>query len=481
MSEYYGGPVKLLMTFFTECDILLYSLVKAKVFSMSDMNLLFSRMIGTLAVILMIAAFIGSSDVISRWMRKQQNHWKYVVLSGLVGGIFGIYGNISGFELNGAVISVRDIGPMLSGFLGGPVSGLIAGLIAGLHRLTLGGITAEACVVATTCIGIMCGLISKWRHDFIQKPHGALIVSVLMEAFHLCVVLIMVKPFETAYGIVRMIALPFIAVNAIGFVLMISIKLYTERQRNLVLERNRLQSELKVASVIQHSLLPDISKDYPDREELDVSALMEAAKEVGGDFYDVFFVDKDRVAFLIGDVSGKGVPAALFMANAKITLQNCIRDIPELSSAVTTANNALCARNEADMFVTLWVGVLDLESGEITYVNAGHNPPIMVTKDGADYLKTKSGFVLAGMEDIVYKEHKLTLGKGDTLYLYTDGVTEAENEKKELYGEERLLACFSKPEASAEEFVEAVRSSVAEFVDRHSQFDDMTMLCFKYQ
>lgn len=449
---------------------------------MNEMNILFSKMIGTLAVILMIAAFIGGSDIISKWMGKEHSRKKYAVVSGIVGGAFGIYGNISGFDLNGAVVSVRDIGPMLAGFIGGPIGGIIAGLIAGIHRLTLGGITANACVVATCCIGLFCGIISKINHNFLIKPYWALLISASMEAFHLGVVLIMVKPFETAYGIVSQIALPFIAVNSLGFVMMSSIMTYTERQRNLTLERNRLKSELEVANVIQHSLLPDITEDYPGRSELDVSASMEAAKEVGGDFYDIFFVDKDRIAFVIGDVSGKGIPAALFMANSKITLQNCIRDNPKLSNAVALANNALCARNEAEMFVTIWVGILDLKSGEVTYVNAGHNPPITVIDGKAEFLKTKSGFVLAGMEDIPYKEHSIKLNKGDLMYLYTDGVSEAENVKRELFGNDRLLSCLENTDdVSAEQIVKNITQSVNEFVDGHSQFDDMTMLCFKLQ
>lgn len=449
---------------------------------MNEMNILFSKMISTLAVILMIAAFIGSSDIISKWIDKKHSHIKYAVLSGLIGGVFGIYGNISGFELNGAVVSVRDIGPMLAGFIGGPIGGLIAGLIAGVHRLTLGGITAHACVVATCCIGLMCGIISKIKHDFIVKPYWALLVSAAMEAFHLGVVLLMVKPFETAYDIVRQIAFPFIAINALGFVMMTSIMTYTERQRNLALERSRLKSELEVANVIQHSLLPNITEDYPGRSEIDVSASMVAAKEVGGDFYDIFFVDKDRIVFLIGDVSGKGVPAALFMANAKITLQNCIRDISKLSTAVEAANNALCSGNEAEMFVTLWVGILDLQSGELNYVNAGHNSPIIVTDEKAEYLNTRGNFVLAGMEDMLYKENKLKLNKGDMIYLYTDGVTEAENAKKELYGEDRLISCFENAKGlTAQQIIENVTKSVDEFVNAHDQFDDITMLTVKYQ
>lgn len=446
-----------------------------------DMSAMFSRMIGTLAVILVISAFIGGSDILSKFI-KTEKKWKYSVIFGVLGGVFGIYGNISGFDLNGAVISVRDIGPMLAGFTGGPLGGLIAGLIAGIHRLTMGGITAQACVVATCSIGLICGAVSiKW-YKAIAKPYFALLLSVIMEVFHLCIVLIMVKPFETALDIVKQIALPFIAVNALGFVMMITIITYTEKQRNLTMERSRLQSELEVANVIQHSLLPLINEEYPGCEELDVSASMETAKEVGGDFYDVFFIDPTRLVLVIGDVSGKGVPAALFMASSKITLQNCIRDIPKLSDAVQTANNVLCARNDADMFVTLWVGVLDLKSGTLNFVSAGHNPPVLLRNGKAEFLKFKNGLVLAGMEDAIYKEHCVQLEKGDTVYLYTDGVTEAEDKSHNLFGEERLLGCFeSKSDSSSAEIIENVKNSIDKFINGNSQFDDMTMLCFKWK
>ncbi|MBQ7625353.1 MAG: SpoIIE family protein phosphatase [Clostridia bacterium] len=444
------------------------------------MENLFTKLIGTLAVILLVAAFIGGSDVLSKFI-KTNKKWKYSIVFGILGGLFGVYGNVSGFNLNGAVVSVRDIGPMLSGFVSGPLGGIIAGLIAGIHRLTLGGITANACVVATCCIGFMSGFISIKKHELMKKPYVAFLFGVLAEVFHLSLVLVMVKPFETALDIVKQIAVPFILINAVGFALMVTIITYTERQRNLVVEQSRLQSELEVATVIQHSLLPAVTADYPGRKEVDVSAFMEAAKEVGGDFYDVFFVDGNRIGFEIGDVSGKGVPAALFMATAKTTLLNCIRDIPSLAEAVMTANNSLCARNEADMFVTLWVGVLDLTSGEMTFVSAGHNPPVIVSGNEPEYLKSKSGFVLAGMQNVKYTENTIKLNVGDTVCLYTDGVTEANDKAQELFGEDRLIKCFDGIEsASAEEILTGVKKAVDEFVNGAPQFDDQTMLCFKY-
>lgn len=444
------------------------------------MDSLFSRLTGTLAVILVVSALIGGSDIISRLLGKDKK-WAYPLVAGLLGGIFGVYGNLSGFYLNGAVISVRDIGPMLSGFLGGPVGGVLAGLIAGIHRLTMGGLTAKACVVATCSIGLICGLLSlKWSR-YLKKPYVAFFISVLMEGLHLGIVLMMVRPFSTALDIVRQVAFPFIAINAVGFALMVSIITYTERQRNLMIEKSRLQSELEVATVIQKSLLPIINETYPGRREVDVCGSMQAAKEVGGDFYDLFFVGANHLAFVIGDVSGKGIPAALFMATAKITLQNCIRDIPSLPQAVAAANNALCARNEADMFVTLWVGILNLQSGKLRYVSAGHNPPVLVKDGTAAYLKTKSGFVLAGMEDMFYRENTLYLQPGDLMYLYTDGVTEANDTNKALFGEDRLLACFTGTDGlCAQEILGRVNQSIDDFVQNNDQFDDMTMLCFRY-
>lgn len=447
----------------------------------SGMSMMFSRMVGTLAVILVVSAFIGGSDILEKYAKSSKN-WAFSLITGLLGGIFGVYGNISGFDLNGAVISVRDIGPMLAGFIGGPVGGLLAGFICGTHRLIMGGITAQACVVATCCIGTFCGFVSNKWHTYVQKPLYAFVLSVAMEVFHLGVVLVMVKPFENALDIVGQIAIPFVAVNSLGFVLMIIIMGYTERQRNLTIEKSRLQSELNVANVIQHSLLPLINDTYPGLKEIEVSASMEAAKTVGGDFYDIFYVGQNQIAFLIGDVSGKGVPAALFMASSKIILQNSIRDGRSLSEAIETANNALCARNEAEMFVTVWVGILDYKTGELRYVSAGHNPPVLMRDNKSDYLRCKNGFVLAGMEDMIYKEHTYQLEDGDLLYLYTDGVTEADNVNHELFGEERLLDCFiNKGYASPEDIIKTVKESMDGFINGNSQFDDITMLCLKWK
>ena len=455
----------------------------AKIQEQDAMSVLISKMLGTLAIIMVIAAFIGGSELLGKFFDTEEK-WKYIVLAGLLGGAFGIYGTISGVTLpgTGAVISVRDIGPMIAGFIGGPWGGLFGGLICGFHRYVMGGITASACVTATCTIGLITGLISQKRHSLLSTPKSAFLVGAVMECLHLTIVLIMVKPFETAVGIVKQIGFPFILINAVGFALLISMMTYIERQRNITLAQSRLQSELEVATVIQRSLLPPINENYPGREEIDIAASMEPAKEVGGDFYDFFFVGQDKMAFLIADVSGKGIPAALFMATSKLTLQNCLRDIPDLSEAVEAANRNLCEGNKADMFVTAWIGILDLPTGHLDYVCAGHNPPVLISENGAEFVRTKPGLVLAGMEGIRYRKESLDLKHGDKLFLYTDGVTEAENEFHELFTEKRLKFClFNIKDADPDTIIKRIRSDITSHVHGSEQFDDITMLCLEYK
>ena len=453
----------------------------------SGLSGFFTNMIGTLAVILVIASFIGGSELMNKFFGSKKS-WKYSVFVGVLGGIFGMYGTMSGLQLNGAIISVRDIGPMLAGFTGGPLGGLIAGVIAGVHRFIVGStetVTAQlmtyACITATVCIGVMCGLLSRKFHARLAKPWWALLVGIVMEIFHLSLVLLIVKPFESALEIVKAIVFPFILVNAVGFTLMISMIEYFDRQRAITLERSRLKTELEVATVIQRSLLPPITDSFPGRKEVALAASMDPAKEVGGDFYDFFFVDRDRMVFVIADVSGKGVPAALFMANSKTTLQNCIRDFPTLSEAVMAANEGLCANNTAEMFVTAWIGVLDLTNGKLTFVCAGHNPPVLVSGGDPRLLKIRNGFVLAGMEGARYREQSIEMKPGERLFLYTDGVTEAENRSHELFGEERLLESLKN---ASGETPDEILADVKKAIDRHvsgaEQFDDITMLCVEY-
>ena len=242
----------------------------------------------------------------------------------------------------------------------------------------------------------------------------------------------------------------------------------------------RIDKELEYAKQIQLSALPT---NFPDGEAYNIFAQMIAAKEVGGDFYDYYKLNENTVAFLVADVSGKGIPAAMFMMTAKTIIKDLAESGLPVNEIFTKANQKLCENNESGMFVTAWMGILDVPSGKLTFANAGHNPPLLKRADGTfEYLKTRGGFVLAGMEGVRYRANEITLSNGDRLFLYTDGVPEATNENNELYGENRLLAFMnSNLNLEATNLLPKLKSNIDEFVGKAPQFDDITMLMFDYK
>ena len=242
----------------------------------------------------------------------------------------------------------------------------------------------------------------------------------------------------------------------------------------------RIDKELEYAKQIQLSALPT---NFPTCKEYGIYAQMIAAKEVGGDFYDFYKLSDTTVAFLAADVSGKGIPAAMFMMTAKTILKDLAESGLPVNEIFTKANEKLCENNESGMFVTAWMGILDLTTGAVQFANAGHNPPLLKRANGSfEYLKTRAGFVLAGMEGVRYRVGELTLNPGDRLFLYTDGVPEATNGENILYGEERLLT-FMNQNASMEAvaLLPALKANIDEFVGQAPQFDDITMLMFDYK
>ncbi len=253
-------------------------------------------------------------------------------------------------------------------------------------------------------------------------------------------------------------------------------------KRYIAEEAARIDKELEFARSIQHSAIPSVFPPYPGHSEFDIFASMDTAKEVGGDFYDFYFTGENKLSFLIADVSGKGIPAAMFMMTAKTIIKGYAESGKPVDEVFTIANEKLCQSNEAGMFVTAWMGTLDITTGEVEFANAGHNPPLIRHKDGSfEYLKTKPGFVLAGMEGIRYRKSSLVLSPGDEIYLYTDGVTEAADKENTLYGEERLLRLLNSLKMlNGEEICQAVKADIAYFAGDAPQFDDITMLHLKY-
>ena len=249
------------------------------------------------------------------------------------------------------------------------------------------------------------------------------------------------------------------------------------------LEDSRREKDLAMAKSIQTNAMPSHFPPYPNlADRMDVFARMITAKEVGGDFYDFYFVGPMKLAIVIADVSGKGIPAALFMMRAKATLQSCLKTGVGIVEAVEKANHRLSKDNDANMFVTAWVGIVDLTNGEVEYVNAGHNPPLLKRADGViDYLTTRGGLPLAAMDGARYRRQSLTLNSGDGLVLYTDGVTEATGRDGAQYGEARLLRTFGGliGAQNAGVVVDGIVRDVVAFADGTEQSDDITLLAFK--
>lgn len=250
-------------------------------------------------------------------------------------------------------------------------------------------------------------------------------------------------------------------------------------------EKERISAELNVATKIQADMLPRKFPPFPERMEFDIYATMTPAKEVGGDFYDFFFIDDDHLALVIADVSDKGVPAALFMVIAKTLIKNMASIVHNYSPAkiLTEVNNQLCEGNDAYLFVTVWLGIIEISTGKLTTSNAGHEHPVIKRNNGEFQLDIyKHSPALATMEGIRFKEQETVLNPGDCIFVYTDGVTEATNSKQELFGKERLVEALNKNNrAEAKELLENVKKDIDAFVDGSPQFDDITMLGFIYK
>ena len=258
---------------------------------------------------------------------------------------------------------------------------------------------------------------------------------------------------------------------------------YVETVKRVSADNERISTELSLATKIQSSMLPHIVPAFPDRKEFDVLGSMDPAREVGGDFYDYFLIDPDHLGMVIADVSGKGIPAALFMMASKIILQSVAMLGRSAGEILTKTNEAICSNNEMEMFITVWVGILEISTGKLTAANAGHEYPVLMRANGdVELYKDRHGFVIGGMTGIKYREYEMQLNPGDKLFLYTDGVPEATDAEKELFGTERMLAALNEgKDGSPEQVLESVRRAVDDFVKNEEQFDDMTMLCLAYK
>ena len=257
---------------------------------------------------------------------------------------------------------------------------------------------------------------------------------------------------------------------------------YVDEVKRVTAEKERIGAELQVATEIQASQLPRLFPPFPTRTEFDIFASMNPAKEVGGDFYDFFLVDDDHIALVMADVSGKGVPAALFMMVSRVLIKSRLQSGETPSEALKNVNNQLCEGNNAGFFVTVWLAVLEISTGKGIAANAGHEHPALRRANGPYELVTyRHSVAVAAMEDVPFKQHEFQLNPGDSVFVYTDGVAEATNEDKELFGTDRMLAALNRdPDAIPQQVLKNVQEDIDAFVAGAEQFDDITMLCLKY-
>ena len=295
----------------------------------------------------------------------------------------------------------------------------------------------------------------------------------------------------------KLVALSFIAIPIVHYILingahgyatqygstlfavtMIYSILFSDRSRKLA----STQAELDTARKIQESMLPNIFPAFPERNEFDIYASMDPAREVGGDFYDFFMIDEDHLGIVMADVSGKGVPGAMFMMISKIILQSSAMLLSNPAEILSRTNQAICSNNKEEMFVTVWLGILEISTGLIRAANAGHEYPILMKNKGSyELIKDRHGLVIGAMEESRYSGYEIQMHPGDRLFLYTDGIPEATNRFRKQYGMDNLVKALNEvKEADPEETLAHVRRSVDDFVKDAEQFDDLTMLCLKY-
>lgn len=439
-------------------------------------------LINSMAVMSVIAYGLSHSRFYDEFLQKKVT-WKSRLIIIMIFGLLSIYGSLSGFKFMGALANTRDLGPALAGLFAGPVAGVGAGLIGAIHRYFMGGFTSVSCSLATVVSGLVGGLVFMWKREQFVGVTGAVVVAAFNQILHSGLALLIARPFEQAMDIVEKFTLPMIAANAVGMAVYASIVVNLVKQRSWEHEKHIIEGELNAAREIQMSMVPKIFPPFPERQEFELSAVLEPAKEVGGDFYDFFFVDQHHLVFLLGDVSGKGIPASLFMAVTKTLLKAEANENTGIDQVLFRVNNELCKGNEMSMFATVFCGIIDTRTGKVEYSNAGHNPPVLCRRaENPGFLETQGSLAIGTFEDSPYVKKTLTLGMGDTIIIYSDGVTEAMNKDEALFSEERLLQSLTAVQGEhTDKLLKKILADVHGFAAGAMQSDDITILALQYK
>ncbi|HPZ42565.1 MAG TPA: SpoIIE family protein phosphatase [Bacillota bacterium] len=438
-------------------------------------------LIKSMCVVMVVAYLMTRSRFYQEILDKKITRYNLIGLI-ITCGLFSIYGTLGGISIAGAYANIRDLGPAIAGLVGGPVAGFGAALIGATHRYTLGGITALPCAVSTIIAGLAGGAIYKLKKGEFIGVRGAVLFTFSLEVLHMGLTLLLGRPYDQAVIVVKQVALPMIFTNTLGMAVFAFIIVNLIKEKTTEAEKELIEGELKVAREIQMSIVPKMFPPFPDRSEFDIYAILEPAKEVGGDFYDFFFLDDDHLCLTIGDVSGKGVPASLFMAVTKTLIKAEASRAFEPDLILSTVNDKLCSDNDSGMFVTVFLGVLNVHSGFFDYCNGGHNSPYLVRSGGhIEPLPKTEGIALGVMEGIPYSRKTIKLAAGDTLLLYTDGVTEAADKEHRLFGEGLLEEVLRQAGSyGPKKLTLQLLDEIRRFAKGAEQSDDITILTLKY-
>jgi len=438
-------------------------------------------LIKNMSVIIVLAYVVTRSRVFTSILKGELDLKNQLCLIGVF-GLFSIYGTLSGIQLLGAIANIRDLGPMIAGLMGGPIVGLGAGLIGAAHRYFLGGMTVLPCTISTVIAGLAGGMIFVLRRGQLPGVAFAALFAALMESLHMGLTLLLASPYQAALALVKQLSLPMVLANSLGIGIFTFIVANLIKERETEAVKKRIEGELQVAREIQMSIVPKIFPPFPNRKEFDIHAVLEPAREVGGDLYDFFLLNEDTLCFLVGDVSGKGVPASLFMAVTKTLLKARAHEELTPEQILDAVNNELCADNDSAMFVTVFLGILHIPSGHVKCSNAGHNRPFVLRADGSlEKLPKMRGIALGVMEGFSFASYDFSLQRGDTILLYTDGINEAMNPAGELFGEERLEEILKNNiNAAAAGLTRALKDAVRDFAGGAEQSDDITVMALKW-
>ena len=446
--------------------------------------ILFTDLIEKVCVIFVMAYLLTRLKYFTEVLDGKLTIKNQIILILIFGGI-SIYGSYSGVDIFGAIANVRDLGPMVAGLVGGPIVGLGAGLIGGLHRMTMDGFTSLPCSLSTILAGLFAGIIYLANRKRFIGIWGAVLFSISFETFHMILVLIMASPYAQALQVVESLYIPMILANAVGmfiFAFMITNLIKerkTKRERDkLSAQLERRKKELEIAKQIQESFLPHT---IPFIENYDLAASSIPAQEVGGDFYDFIPISKEQTGLTIGDVSGKGIPAALFMAFSRTLLRAKACRNPGVGRMIESVNNFINEEPHSNMFVTLFYSILDNSHNKLTFVNAGHNPPLLLRNENEEIIRLSTGGVVLGaMKGLKMAEKTIDLCPGDLLVLYTDGVTEAINRQEDQFGEERLIKLImDNQDLSSDDLKNLIIDQVYDFASGTPQADDITLMILR--